>query len=97
MVDSRHRSTPTLEQAVLEVSVMLRGIVSELISFPERLEIHQVTGDNEARLTLYVDASDLPRAIGADGRTQRALSAVVVAVGRKAGFKFSLAIEARKA
>jgi len=97
MVNLVPRSAPTLEKAVAGASEMLEGIVMELVVLPQRIVVYQTIQDNAAKLTLWVDASDLENVIGRGGETQKSLSAVVKAVGRKNGFNFSLAIGAREA
>ena len=71
---------------------LLLGLVRSLIDNPEALRLETDLGEAGMTFRLYVDAADLGKVIGKQGRTARALRTLLSAVAGKSNQRFALDI-----
>jgi uncharacterized protein len=75
-----------------DVKVLLEQITKALVDAPDQVSVSQVEEDGETVLELTVGERDLGRVIGKQGRTARALRALLSAAGVKAHKRYTLEI-----
>jgi predicted RNA-binding protein YlqC (UPF0109 family) len=74
------------------VREMLETLVRAFVSDPQSVEVAQVRKSDSIVLELKVDAQDLGKVIGRQGRTARALRSLVSLAGEKVGKRHHLQI-----
>lgn len=71
---------------------LLELIVKSLVDYPEEVVINQVENENSITLELAVSRDDMGKIIGRQGRTAKAIRAVMKAAALKANKRISLEI-----
>lgn len=72
--------------------VLVEEIAKALVDVPDRVEVHQVDGQQSTVLELRVDPSDLGKIIGKQGRTARSIRTILGAVSMKENHRYTLEI-----
>ena len=80
------------EQAVYE---MLLAVVRSLVDQPERVEIVPLPQETSITFKVSVDAADIGKLIGVNGRTARALRTILGANAARLKHSFSLDLSER--
>lgn len=70
------------------IELMAAGLVDD----PGSIRVRAVPGPKAMRLMLTVAPSDLGRVIGREGRTARAMRALLAVAGRRSGRTYTLEI-----
>lgn len=71
---------------------LVEYIVKSLVDKPESVSLTEVEGEKASILELRVDAADLGKVIGKQGRTAKAIRTILNASGIKSGKKVVLEI-----
>jgi predicted RNA-binding protein YlqC (UPF0109 family) len=71
---------------------LVERIARALVDEPEEVFVSQVDGEQTTVLELRVDPDDLGKVIGRQGRTARAMRALMSCAGEKLGKRFVLEI-----
>jgi len=72
--------------------VLVEEIAKALVDVPDRVEVHEVEGQQSTVLELRVDPSDLGKIIGKQGRTARSIRTILSAVSMKENHRYTLEI-----
>lgn len=72
--------------------VLVEEIAKALVDVPDRVEVHEVEGQQSTVLELRVDPSDLGKIIGKQGRTARSIRTILGAVSMKENHRYTLEI-----
>jgi len=75
-----------------EVREELEEVVRAMVDQPDRVEVWEVPDGRSVRLELAVDPEDLGKVIGRQGRTARALRALLDVRGAREGARYELKI-----
>jgi predicted RNA-binding protein YlqC (UPF0109 family) len=75
-----------------DVRALVESVAKALVDAPEQISVNVVEEDGETVVELEVAENDLGRVIGKQGRTARAMRALLGAAGAKAHKRFSLEI-----
>ena len=75
-----------------DVKVLLEQVTRALVDAPDLVSVNTVDEDGETILELTVGPNDLGKVIGKQGRTARALRAVLSAASVKAHKRYTLEI-----
>lgn len=67
-------------------------LVRSMVDHPDRVEVWEVPDGRSVRLELAVDPEDLGKVIGRQGRTARALRALLDVRGARDGARYELKI-----
>jgi uncharacterized protein len=67
-------------------------IARALVDHPDKVAVHEVTGDRFPRIELSVAREDIGKVIGKDGRTAQSIRALLNAAANKAGQRAHLDI-----
>ena len=70
----------------------MEAIVKALVDNPDRVQVRAIEGEHLTVFELRVHESDLGKVIGRQGRTARAIRAILTAVGMKVRKRFTLEI-----
>lgn len=70
----------------------LEDIVRTMVDHPDQVEVYEVPDGRSVRLELAVDPDDLGKVIGRQGRTARALRALLDVRGARDGARYELKI-----
>ncbi|MEI7590118.1 MAG: KH domain-containing protein [Deltaproteobacteria bacterium] len=68
----------------LDTKELVRYMAVALVDIPESVEVSEVVGEQTSVIELRVDKSDLGKVIGKQGRTAKAMRAIVSASSTKA-------------
>ena len=60
---------------------LLQTIASQILEFPDQIVVEKTENENETKLVLKVAKEDMGKAIGSEGRTAKALRAIMHAYG----------------
>lgn len=71
----------------------LSHIVKGIVDNPDAVEIRQETDKMGVKVTLKVDASDISKVIGSQGKMANALRTIIHAFGGKHGSRIGLVID----
>lgn len=66
-----------------EVKELVEFIVKKLVDHPEKVNVSEISGEQATIIELRVDARDLGKVIGKEGKTARSLRTIVHAVATK--------------
>ena len=72
-----------------DVRALVENVAKALVDAPDQVSVNVVEEDGETVVELEVSENDLGRVIGKQGRTARALRALLGAAGVKAHKRFS--------
>ena len=61
------------------MKTVIEYLLSEIIDFPEKLELHEVNHENMTVIQIKVDPADMGKVIGKQGRVIKALRTLVKA------------------
>lgn len=75
-----------------DVRALVEQIAKSLVDDPERVSVQQLENDQATVLELSVAEGDLGKVIGKQGRTARALRALLAAAGIRLHKRFTLEI-----
>jgi predicted RNA-binding protein YlqC (UPF0109 family) len=75
-----------------DMRTLVEHVVKALVDAPDQVAINQIEDDQGAALELRVAPNDLGKVIGRQGRTARALRALLNAAGSKTQKRYSLEI-----
>jgi len=75
-----------------DMRALIEHVIKALVDAPDQVAINQVEDDQRAALELTVAENDLGKVIGRQGRTARALRALLNAAGSKTQKRYSLEI-----
>lgn len=78
--------------AGMAMRVLVEEIAKALVDVPDRVEVHEVEGQQSTVLELRVDPSDLGKIIGKQGRTARSIRTILGAVSMKENHRYTLEI-----
>jgi len=70
----------------------LEELVRTMVDYPDEVEVWEVPEGRSVRLELAVDPEDLGKVIGRQGRTARALRALLDVRGEQDGARYELKI-----
>ncbi len=70
----------------------LEELVRTMVDYPDEVEVWEVPDSRNVRLELAVDPEDLGKVIGRQGRTARALRALLDVRGEQDGARYELKI-----
>lgn len=70
----------------------LEDVVRTMVDYPDQVEVYEVPDGRTVRLELAVDPDDLGKVIGRQGRTARALRALLDVRGTRDGARYELKI-----
>ncbi len=70
----------------------LEDVVRTMVDYPDQVEVYEVPDGRAVRLELAVDPEDLGKVIGRQGRTARALRALLDVRGARDGARYELKI-----
>ena len=76
-----------------DLKSMLEALVRSFVSQPERVSVAESQRAGTVILELRVEPSDLGKVIGREGRTARALRALLALAGEKTNLRVQLQIE----
>jgi predicted RNA-binding protein YlqC (UPF0109 family) len=76
----------------MTMRVLVEEIAKALVDVPDRVEVHEVEGQQSTVLELRVDPSDLGKIIGKQGRTARSIRTILSAVSMKENHRYTLEI-----
>ena len=71
----------------MELTDLIKAIVSELVDSPEEVDIKEVETENQIILELKVSKDDFGKVIGKSGRNISAISTILFAINAKKGGK----------
>lgn len=71
---------------------LLEAIAKELVEFPEDVEVTQTGTDDQVELELRVNAGDMGKVIGRQGRIAKAIRTVMKAAAMKENINVSVSI-----
>ncbi len=71
---------------------LVERIAKSLVDHPDRVQVHQVEGEQTTILELKVDPEDLGKVIGKQGRTAKAIRTILSAAGMKDKKRYVLEI-----
>ena len=71
---------------------LIRTIATELVDHPEKVEVREVSGENNTVVELRVAKEDIGKVIGKDGRTAQSMRTILSAVSTKLGRRAHLDI-----
>lgn len=74
------------------ISEELEDLVRTMVDYPEEVRIWEIPESGGVRLELAVDPDDLGKVIGRQGRTARALRALLDVRGARDGARYELQI-----
>jgi len=74
------------------ISEELEDLVRSMVDHPDQVEVWEVPEGRTVRLELAVDPEDLGKVIGRQGRTARALRALLDVRGAREGARYELKI-----
>ena len=74
------------------VSDEVAELVRAMVDYPDEVEVWEVPDGGSVRLELAVDPDDLGKVIGRQGRTARALRALLDVRGERDGARYELKI-----
>ena len=74
------------------ISEELEELVRTVVDYPDEVEVWEVPDGHNVRLELAVDPEDLGKVIGRQGRTARALRALLDVRGEQDGARYELKI-----
>jgi hypothetical protein len=77
---------------VAPVSEELEELVRTMVDHPDEVEVWEVPDGRTVRLELAVDPDDLGKVIGRQGRTARAIRALLDVRGARDGARYELKI-----
>jgi hypothetical protein len=77
---------------VAPVSEELEELVRTMVDHPDEVEVWEVPDGRTVRLELAVDPEDLGKVIGRQGRTARAIRALLDVRGARDGARYELKI-----
>lgn len=66
-----------------ELKTLIEFVSKALVDMPEKVEVHEIEGEQTTVIELKVDKSDLGKVIGKQGRTARALRTILNAASTK--------------
>lgn len=75
-----------------EIKALVEDIAKALVDVPEKVEVHEVAGEQATVLELRVAPEDLGKVIGKQGRTARSIRTLLGAAGMKLNRRFTLEI-----
>ena len=75
-----------------DIRLLIEQIAKSLVDAPDQVSVGTVEEDGETVLELKVAESDLGKVIGKQGRTARAMRAVLAAAGIKQHKRYALEI-----
>ena len=87
---SESRAEPA--SAASELEELLRYMTSQLVDNPDAIQVRVLEGERTVMVELSVAKEDLGKVIGRDGRTARALRAVLAASSARFGKRAVLEI-----
>ena len=71
---------------------IISGIVANLISEGESLDLHVSGGPHSVTVLITVGKSEIPKIVGKQGRNVNSLKVLCAAVAAKSGYRFNLVI-----
>ena len=71
----------------MELTDLIKAIVSELVDSPEEVDIKEVETENQIILELKVSKDDFGKVIGKSGRIISAIRTILFAINAKKGGK----------
>jgi predicted RNA-binding protein YlqC (UPF0109 family) len=74
------------------VKELVESIAKALVDNPDQVQVRAIEGEQVTVFELRVDASDLGKVIGRQGRTAQAIRTILIAVGTKLRKRFTLEI-----
>lgn len=89
---SESQQPAAAEQRKPEIKVLVHEVVKYLVDEPDQIEVDEFQERNETILELRVAPGDIGKVIGKQGRTARALRALVDAAAVKARTRYVLDI-----
>ena len=89
---SEQSATPQQEQRKPEIKTLVHEVVKYLVDEPDQVEVDEFKERGETVLELRVAPNDIGKVIGRQGRTARALRALVDAAAIKAHARYVLDI-----
>jgi len=67
------------------VKELLEYVAQQLVSMPDAVRVHEVTGERSLVLELSVDDADLGKVIGRKGRVAKAIRTLIKAAAARDG------------
>jgi predicted RNA-binding protein YlqC (UPF0109 family) len=92
MSESQQAAQPQAEQRKPEIKTLVHEVVKYLVDEPDQIEVDEFQERGETVLELRVAPNDIGKVIGKQGRTARALRALVDAAAIKAHARYVLDI-----
>jgi predicted RNA-binding protein YlqC (UPF0109 family) len=89
---SAGQQAPQVEQRKPQIKTLVHEVVKFLVDEPDQVEVDEFQERNETVLELRVAPGDIGKVIGRQGRTARALRALVDAAAIKANARYILDI-----
>ena len=74
------------------VKELVESIAKALVDNPDQVQVRAIEGEQLTVFELRVNASDLGKVIGRQGRTAQAIRTILIAVGTKLRKRFTLEI-----
>jgi predicted RNA-binding protein YlqC (UPF0109 family) len=71
----------------MELTDLIKAIISELVDSPEEVDIKEVETENQIILELKVSKDDFGKVIGKSGRNISAIRTILFAINAKEGGK----------
>ena len=71
---------------------LLESIAKELVEFPDDVEVTEISSGDQVELELRVNASDMGKVIGRQGRIAKAIRTVMKAAAMKENKNVSVSI-----
>jgi uncharacterized protein len=71
---------------------LVEQIAKALVDQPDKVQVHEISGEQTTVLELRVATEDLGRVIGKQGKTARAVRTILAAAGMKVHKRFVLEI-----
>lgn len=72
---------------------LVEYIAKSLVEYPQSVEVRSTREENEIKIFLKVDQSDMGKVIGKQGRIAKAIRSILKAISLKENIKVNLEIE----
>ncbi len=76
----------------MEIKELVTRIVKALVEYPDEVEVSEVKSETTSVIELRVNTGDIGKVIGKQGRTARAIRAILAAASGKAKKRATLEI-----
>lgn len=70
-------SSPVSAKKLGELAHLIEYVGKMLVDFPDKVEVHEIEGENTTVIELKVAKDDLGKIIGKQGRTARAIRTIL--------------------